>query len=157
MKATSNTRAMVKARRSVSTEAWPCVCGRPGVHPSSWSSPMGVHVVGVREDLLDEATHVGVVDDIEDPRALAPAAHQAGQSELGQVLGDGGRLCSDELRQFVHRVLALQQRPDDPQTRLVPEKLEHADSRAEFLLGRRLSYLRSHAGSLSPDWTPTNR
>src|SRR5580698_8446052 len=131
MKVTSRTSAMVRARRSVSTAVCACTCDWPATCPLSWPSPMSVHVVGVREHLFDEAADVCVVHDIEDPCALTPAPHQARQAELGQVLRDGGRLRTDQLGQLVHRVLALQQRPDDPQPSLVPEKLEHPDGGAE--------------------------
>src|SRR6202012_3709618 len=120
--------ATVRARLSVSTDEAPCRW------PSwAWPSAMRGHVVGVGEDLLDEAAHVGIVDDVEDARPLAAAADEPGQAELGQVLRDGGRLGTHDLRQLVDRVLALQEGPDDAQPRLVAEELEHPDGGPELL------------------------
>ena len=77
-----------------------------------------------------------VVDHVEDPGALPPAAHEAGQAQLGQVLGDGGRLRADQLGQLVDRVLALQQGADDPEPGLVGQELQHPDGRVDLLPGR---------------------
>src|SRR6202167_471987 len=108
MKATSRTSAMVRARRSVSTDGCPsCAWWRP--------SAICRHMVCVREDFLDEAADVGIVEHVVDPGALPPAAHQAGEAQLGQMLRDGSRLGAHQIRQLVHGVLALQEGADDPQ------------------------------------------
>src|ERR1700729_1858156 len=74
MKATSSTSAVVRARRSVSAD------GRPGPWWwCVWPSAIGRHVVRVGQHFLDEPTDVGVVEDVEDPGPLPPAAHQAGR------------------------------------------------------------------------------
>src|ERR1700728_3946986 len=145
MKATSSTSAVVRARRSVSADGCPGPCWS-----WVWPSAMGRHVVRMGEHFLDEPADVGVVEDVEDPGPLPPAAHQAGQAELGQVLGDGGRLGADQLRPLVDRVLALQEGADDPQAGLVGQQLQHPDGGAELLpggAGRRpgSNYLRRHA------------
>src|ERR1700727_3822103 len=80
MKVTSSSSAVVRARRSVSTEgcpAWewgrPCPC----------RSVMGRHVVSVGQHFLDEPAHMRVVEHVEDAGAFTPAADQTGQPELG--------------------------------------------------------------------------
>jgi hypothetical protein len=69
------------------------------------------HVVGVRQHLFDQPPHMGIVGHVVDPGAVTAGPDQAGQSELGQVLGDPGRMGSHELRQLVDRVLG---RPAGP-------------------------------------------
>ena len=103
------------------------------------------HMVGVGQHLFDQAPHVGVVDHVVDAGPFPPAAHQAGQAQLGQVLGHRGRLGPHHFGQFVDRMLALEQGPDDPQSRLVAQQFEHPHGGPEFLGGRGFNYLRSHA------------
>src|SRR6516225_4409973 len=103
MNVPSKTSAHPNARRSVSTDVTP----EPG--PCACCSPIARHVAGVGQHLLHQSTDVGVVDDVEDPRALPTAADEAGQPELRQMLGDGGRLGADQLGELVHRVLPLEQ------------------------------------------------
>src|SRR5580704_15369737 len=115
------------------------------------------HVVRVGEHFLDEAADMGVVDHVEDARPFPPAPDQAGEAELGQMLGDRGRLGAHQVGQLVDRVLALQQGPDHPQARLVAQQLEHPDGGTELLPGRTLTYLRRHADTLPARRGPRGR
>jgi hypothetical protein len=105
-------------------------------------------MVGVRKDLFDESPHVSIVGHVVDPGPVASGPNQSGQSKFGQVLGDPGRMGSYEGGKFIDRMLAVEQGPDDPETGLVAEQLEHAHSGLEFVLGRNHIYLRIHADRL---------
>src|ERR1700729_2096208 len=101
MKATSNTNAPVRARRSVAAVAavapcactWPDPCSfrdagpftapapTPPAIPSAAPPPASAiarHMVGMGQHLFDQAPHVGVVDHVVDASPLPPAAYQAG-------------------------------------------------------------------------------
>jgi len=65
------------------------------------------------------------------------------------MLRHAGRMGPDELGQLVHRVLAVEQGPDDAQPGLVAQELEHSHGGAELVLGRNYLYLRSHAGIIA--------
>src|ERR1700683_69944 len=150
MKVTSSASAAIRARRSISADGlrW---ARSPSPFPCRCASPMATtrrHVVRVREHLFDQPPDVGVVEHVADPRAPAAAPHQPGQAELGQVLGDGGRLGADPLGQLVDRVLALEQGPDHPQAGLVAEQLQHPDGGVKVLGDRCPYYLRRHADTL---------
>ena len=90
-------------------------------------------MTGVRDHLFDQLPHVGVVDDVEDPGTVPTSTDQPGQSQFGQVLRDPGRLRPDQLGQFTDRVLAVQQRPNDAETSVIPEQLQHADGGGKLL------------------------
>ena len=72
-------------------------------------------VVGAEQRLGCQSPEVLVLDRVEEESPLAPLLHDAGQVKLRQVLGDGGGLGAYVVGQGVHRVLAVQQCPDDPQ------------------------------------------
>src|SRR5580704_3602092 len=101
MKASSSASASFSARRSVSTDAPACACAACAC--PARPSPIAGHVVGVTQHLLHQAAHVGVVDDVVDPRALPAAADETGQAQLRQVLRDGRRLRPHHLGQLVDR------------------------------------------------------
>src|SRR6185437_16021111 len=122
MNASSRASARPSARRSVSAGVTPAACACPC---STGASPIARHVAGVGQHLLHQTTDVGVVDHVEDPRALSAAADQSGQPKLRQKLGDRSRLGTDQLGELVDRVLPLDQRADDPQTRFVAQELQH--------------------------------
>src|SRR5437588_11766362 len=50
--------------------------------------------------------------------------------------------------EVVDRVLAVQQRPQDPQTRGISEQLQHVGRSVELRVGRAI-YLRTHVDSVS--------
>ena len=50
------------------------------------------------------------------------------------MLRHPGRMCPDQLRQLVHRVLAVEQGPDDAQPGLVAQELQHAHGGLELVL-----------------------
>ena len=58
------------------------VAGRCASCPP-WPSTIGGHVVGVG-DLLDQAAHVCVVEDVEDPDPFPAAADEPGQAGLAR-------------------------------------------------------------------------
>ncbi len=73
-------------------------------------------VIGVQHGLLDQPLDVRALGFVEDLCALASGRDEAGESELGEVLGYRGRLRSDVVGEFVDRVLSMQERPDDSET-----------------------------------------
>ena len=104
-------------------------------------------VVGMRKDLFDEPSHVGIVGHVEDPGAVPTGADQARQPQLGQMLGHAGGLRPDQVRQLIDRVLAVEKGPDDAQPCLIAEQFQHAHGRSELVLRGNvpyLAYLRSH-------------
>ena len=58
-------------------------------------------MVGMEQGLLDELTDVSVLGFVEDPGALPPSLDEAGEPELGQVLGHRRRLATDVIGEFV--------------------------------------------------------
>ena len=105
----------------------------------------------MRQDLFDEASYVGIIGYVENPGALTTRADEARQTQLGQMLGHAGGLCSDQLRQFIDGVLAVEKSPDDAQACLISEQFQHAHGRSELVLRGNLAYLpylRSHVDIL---------
>ena len=105
----------------------------------------------MREHLFDEPAHMGVVGHVVDPGAVASGPDQPGQPQFRQVLGNPGRMGPDERRQLIHRMLAVEQGPNDPEAGLVTEELEHPYGGLELVLGGNHIYLRIHADSIATE------
>ena len=108
-------------------------------------------MVGVRKDLFDEAPHMGIVGHVVDPGAITSGPNETGQSQLGQVLGDPGRMGAHQRSQLIHRMLAVEQGPNDSEAGLVTEELEHPHGGLELVLGGNHIYLRIHADSIATE------
>ena len=106
-------------------------------------------MVGVRKNLFDQSPHMGVVGHIVDPGAVTSGPDQPGQSQLRQVLRNPGRVRPYERRELIHRMLAVEQGPNDPEAGLVTEELEHPHGGLELTIGGNHIYLRSHADSIA--------
>ena len=106
-------------------------------------------VLGLEERLDREASDVLVVDEVEDPVPVTAGPDDPGEAQLRQVLRHRGWVGVDVLGQLVDAVLAVQQRPQDPQPGLVRQQLQHTD-RGGDLLAARFMNLRIHADSLRP-------
>jgi hypothetical protein len=89
-------------------------------------------VIGVRQRLLDQVAHVGVVGCIEQAVPVPSHLHQPRHSQLGEVLRHRRWLSSDVASEVAHRVLPVQQRPQDPQAGVVGEELERLDGQFEL-------------------------
>ena len=106
-------------------------------------------MVGVRKNLFDESSHVGIVGHVVDPGAITSGPYQPGQPQLGQMLRDPGGMGPHERSKLIDRMLAVEESPNDAETGLVPEEFQHPHGVLELILGRNHIYLRSHAGMLS--------
>lgn len=84
----------------------------------------GNDVVGVQQRLPCQTFDVLVVEGVEDAVAVAAHLYQLGQAELGQMLGHRRRASTDVVGELVDGVLAMQQRPDDPQAGRVGQELD---------------------------------
>ena len=80
-------------------------------------------VVDVEERLFSELADVRVLGRVERLCSFPPDCHQPGQSQLRQVLRNAGRVHPQVVRQLVHRVLAMQQGPDDLQPGVIRQEL----------------------------------
>lgn len=92
----------------------------------------GDEVIGVLECLRRERFDVLVLEGVEDVVATSSDAHELCQSQLPQVLGDGRGTGADMVGELVDRVLAVKERPDDPQPGRVSKKLEQRYGGIEF-------------------------
>ena len=88
---------------------------------------------------------MGVVGHVVDPGAIPSGPNQPRQPQLGQVLRDPGRMGPHQRSQLIDRVLAVEQGPDDAQTGLVTEELEHSHGGLELTVRGNHIYLRIHA------------
>jgi hypothetical protein len=96
----------------------------------------------MRQHLFYDSPHVDIVGYIENPGPVTTGPHESGQPQLGQVLRHAGCLRPHQLGQFIDRVLAVKERPDDAQPGLVPQQLQHSDRRLKLFLGWHPRYLR---------------
>lgn len=83
-----------------------------------------VDVVGVVQRIVDQFGDVVVGQLVVDEVAVATRGDDAGQPQLGEVLGDSGRRLSHARCQLVDAQLALAQMPDDVQPGAVGEHPE---------------------------------
>ncbi len=75
------------------------------------------------ERLGDQSPDVHVVTGVEDEVALPTSCDQVEPEELAEVLGHGGGARADMIGKLVHGVLAVEQRPQDPQPGLDGQRL----------------------------------
>jgi hypothetical protein len=111
-------------------------------------------VIGMEQRLFDQPAKVGVVGQVENPSALPAGFDQAGETELGQVLGDGRGLSPDMLCEKIYRVLAMEKRPQDPQSSRVGQQLQRVHCHIDLELTRHPSYLRIHADKTNTTNSP---
>lgn len=84
-------------------------------------------VVSLEECSLRDLADVLVLDQVVDVRSVATSGDQPRQAEFGEVLRDGSRTGTDVLGEAVHRVLTVEQCPDDPKPGRIGEQLEQID------------------------------
>jgi len=116
----------------------------------------GDGMIGLQQRFAREALDVFVAGRVEEPVPLAAHRDHVSCAQLGEVLGHGGRTDADMLGEVVHRVLAVQQSPHDPQPGRVGEQLENSHRGVDLTIRRHrrmlnacvVRYLRSHADSL---------
>ena len=105
-------------------------------------------VSGLEQGFGHETQHVIVLGQIEEAVAVTTNRDEAGEAQLGEMLGDCGRCDTDVFGEVVDRVLTMQQRPHDVQPRSISEQLQSLCRRVEFCPCRFGIYPRSHADSV---------
>jgi len=81
---------------------------------------------------------VDVVRRVENPVSRPAGAHEAGQAELGKVLGDSGGLGADVAGQLSHGMLSVEQGPEEAQPGAIAEKLEGPDGDVDLVHRRQI-------------------
>jgi hypothetical protein len=84
-------------------------------------------VIGVEQGLADERADVGVTGPVEHAAAVPAGAHQPGEAEFRQVLGDRGARDPDGLGERADVVLPRRQQPHQTQPGGVAEHPEGPD------------------------------
>ena len=103
----------------------------------------------MEQRLLDEMSHMRIVDRIEEPVTGAANIDDMSKTKLGQMLRDRCRLYTNVIRHLADRVLAMQKGPKDSQTCVVTEHLERLHRHRELVVTRCLKHMRIHAGSVA--------
>lgn len=91
---------------------------------------------------------MSVVTGVEDEVTLPTRRDQIQSPELTEVLRYSRRTRPHMVSKFVYGVLAVDQRPPDPQPRLHGQRLQQAYRRSEPLLRCQLIYLSVHADTV---------
>jgi len=104
-----------------------------------------VDMVGVEQRVLDQFANVNVGEAVVGEGAVTAGGDDAGEAQLGEVLGDGGRSLAHPHGQVVDTVLALAEVPNDSQAGAVGQEGEGLNGKVELAVVRR--YLRICAGS----------
>ena len=115
-------------------------CGPPfGVACQGCSLVVGQFLddmVRVKQRLLDEVPHMRVVNCVEQPVTVASYLDHVGHAQFREVLRHSRRLQPKMFRKLADCVLTVQQRPDDPQTRVVGEDLQRLYGQLELVVAR---------------------
>lgn len=106
-------------------------------------------VVGLEQRLGGDALDVLVLRAVEDAVAYTAGPDEAREAKLGEMLRDRGRLGAHMRGELVHRVLAMEQRPEDSKPGRVREQLEGVRRDLELIVRRFPAYLRTHADSMA--------
>lgn len=102
-------------------------------------------MVAMEEGFGYQPQYVVVGGGIEDAVPVAPGGDHTGQPQLGEMLGNRRRSHTDVVGQVAHRMLTVEQRPDQVQPGSVGEQFEQYRSSIELCIRRLRTYLRSHA------------
>ena len=117
---------------------------------------IGDDVVRTEKSFFHEAPDVLVVDRVVKERPVPPPRHDASQEKLGEVLGDRRGLRTDVVGEVVNGVLAVQQRPHDPQPGRICQQLEGVGREGDPIVDW-IACLRIHADSISKQLRPSER
>ena len=105
-------------------------------------------VVGLQQRFRRQTLDVLVLRRIENAIAVAAGADGAGETKLCKMLRHRRRTRSHVSRQLGDGVFAVQEGPDDRQSRRVGEQLQRLSRCRELIARRLLNYMRRHVDSL---------
>ena len=95
-------------------------------------------VFGLEQGISHQLAGMLVGEAVEDALPLLAAGDHAGQSQLGEMLGNGGRGLPDCLGDLPDGELAVSQRQDDAHPRRLSQHREDRHSEVDVLRGRRI-------------------
>ena len=88
-------------------------------------------VIGMLQRLVGQRLDVIVLHRVEDLVAVAPGSNETSKPQLREVLRDRRRPHPDVVSELVHGMLAMKQRPDDPQSGRIRQHLQHRRGRTD--------------------------
>lgn len=113
---------------------------------------IAAEVLDMKQGFGREPFDVVVVRSVVDPVAIATYRDNPGETQLRKMLRHRRRRHAHMLCQTTDGVFAMQQRPNDPQPRLVSKQLERHHRRGKLVDARLYnSSMRSHADSLEQE------
>jgi hypothetical protein len=93
-------------------------------------------IFGVEQRLFDQMKDMCIFRHVEHVVSIPAGPHEPGGTQFRQLLGHGRDTDTDVSGQLANGMLAVQERPDDPQAGLVAQQLEGLDGKGELLISR---------------------
>lgn len=94
----------------------------------------------MEQDLFDEATNVASPGGVDVLAAVAAHGHEAGETQLGEMLTCRRRGGTSELGERSHVLFPCGEQPQDPQPGVVGKQPERHDGDVDLLVGRLIKF-----------------